>query len=274
MRKIENISNINWDEIWKNELKDRPKIKKDWNDVADKFGKWIEDDDYPTKLLEYIKVEPTDSVLDLGCGEGTITIPLSKKCASLLGVDKSDKMLNHLKNKIQEEHLDNISLLCDDIFNLDKSVIGSYDIIVASRSVSGTYNMKELLSTLNDMADKSVYITFYGPDNKKEAKKALEFIGEDFEEKIPHYSVIFNLLVSMGINPNVANLECESVKSYDTFKEAVERFKWKIKDLDKSKEKELNDYLKTVFIKNDEGKWENPNDKGDWVLIWWNKKEN
>ena len=25
-------------------------------------------------------------------------------------------------------------------------------------------------------------------------------------------------------------------------------------------------------IKNRKGKWENPNDKGDWVLIWWNKK--
>ena len=266
------MNNIDWEKIWQKELENKPNHEKNWDNVADKFSKWIENDDYPEKLLNYIKVSTNDTVLDLGCGEGSITIPLSKKSSNLLAVDKSKKMLDNIRKKAEAENLDNISLLCDDIFNLNKNNIGSYDIIVASRSISNTYNIGELLSNLNEIADKSVYVTFYGPDNKKEAMKALKYIGEEFEDMTPHYSIVFNLLVSMGINPNVVNLECESVKSYDTLEEAVERFKWKIKDLSKEKEELLNNYLKKVFIKNRKGKWENPNDKGDWVLIWWNKK--
>lgn len=266
--------NIDWEQIWQKNLKDKPKVDKDWDSVADKFGNWIANDDYPNKLLSYINVCDEDSVIDLGCGEGTISIPLSKKCGSLLAVDKSQKMLENIHKKIIEEDLNNISLLCEDIFNLNKNNIGTYDVVVASRSVSNTYNLRDLLIKLNDIANKSVYITFYGPNNKQEAKKALNYIGEEFEEKTPHYSIVFNLLVSMGINPNVVNLECESVKTYNTLEEATERFKWKIKDIDKEKEELLNKYLQSVFIKNHEGKWENPQDKGDWVLIWWNKKEN
>ena len=266
------MNTIDWEKIWQSKLKNKREPSKNWDEIADKFSKWIEDDDYHKKLLKYIEVESSDNVLDLGCGEGTITLPLAGKCDNLLAVDKSEKMLNNIQKKAEARNLSNISLLCDDIFNLDKTVIGVYDIIVASRSVSNTYNIRELLSNLNEMAGKSVYITFYGPDNKKEAMKALKYLGEEFEDTIPHYSIVFNLLVSMGINPNVVNLECESVKSYDSLEEAIERFKWKIKDLNKEKEELLNEYLKNRFIKNEKGKWENPNDKGDWVLIWWNKK--
>lgn len=266
------MKTVDWEKLWQKELKNKPKVNKNWDDIANKFGKWIEDDDYPEKLLKYINVSSNDTILDLGCGEGTITIPLAEKCDNLLAVDKSQKMLNNIQKKAKIRNLNNISLLCEDIFNLNKDTIGSYDIIVASRSITNTYNIKEILSKLNEMANKSVYITFYGPNNKKEAMKALRYVGEEFEDKTPHYSIVFNLLVSMGINPNAVNLECESVKSYDTLEEAVERFKWKIKDLSKEKEELLNEYLKKVFIKNRNGKWENPNDKGDWILIWWNKE--
>ena len=53
------INDIDWDYIWKRELGDKkPNNKKDWNDVAEKFGKWIAKDDYPEKLLNYIEAEP------------------------------------------------------------------------------------------------------------------------------------------------------------------------------------------------------------------------
>jgi ubiquinone/menaquinone biosynthesis C-methylase UbiE len=267
-----NIKDLDWDYIWKKELGFKKiEDKKDWNDVADKFGKWIEKDDYPEKLLNYIKVTKNDSVMDLGCGEGSITIPLAKKCSHLLAVDKSDKMLDLIQTKMIDEGLSNIITLRHDILNLNKDNIGQYDVIVASRSVNNAYNIKELLSNLNNIAKKYVYITFYGPDNRRETNRALEIIGKKNPKNNENYSIIFNLLTSMGIHPNIVNLECESVKGYDTIEEAIDRFNWRVGPVTDKERMKLEKHFKETLIKNEEGKWENPKDKGDWVLIWWKK---
>ena len=258
---------IDWEKLWQEELNTEKK-RRNWDNIASKFGKWIEEDDYPTKLLKYMNITPKDTIVDLGCGEGSITIPLAKKSSKVLAVDKSKEMLNILNKKAKEEKLTNIKTLNEDIFTINKEKIGKYDIVLASRSVSGTYEIKKLIKTLNQISNKYVYITFYGPDNKKEANKALKYIGKE-TEKIPDHTIIYNLLNSMNIKANVINLECESVKSYDTLKEAIERFKWKMGDITPEQEEKLNKYLKTVFKKNKKGKWENPEDKGDWVLIYW-----
>ncbi|MBX7076687.1 MAG: class I SAM-dependent methyltransferase [Methanobacteriaceae archaeon] len=267
------INDIDWDYIWKRELGDKkPNNKKDWNDVAEKFGKWIAKDDYPEKLLNYIKVTKNDTVMDLGCGEGTITIPLAKKCSHLLAVDKSDKMLDLIQEKMIDEGLSNIITLRHDILKLNKDNIGQYDVIVASRSISGAYEMKEVLSNLNDIAKKYVYITFYGPNNRRETNKALEAIGKKNPKKHADYSIIFNLLVSMGIHPNVVNLECESVKGYANIDEAIERFNWRVGNVSEKEREKLDKHFRKSLVQNSEGMWENPNDKGDWVLIWWKKE--
>ena len=78
----------------------------------------------------------------------------------------------------------NIITLRQDILTLNKDNIGQYDVIVASRSINSAYNMKEVLSNLNDIARKYVYISFYGPNNRKEENKALEAIGKKYLENL------------------------------------------------------------------------------------------
>ena len=59
----------------------------------------MEKDDYPDKLLNKIKTSPHYFVLDIGCGEGVITVPLAKKVSKVIGVDLSSKMLGTFKRK-------------------------------------------------------------------------------------------------------------------------------------------------------------------------------
>jgi SAM-dependent methyltransferase len=63
--------------------------------------------------------DPT--ILELGCGTGRVLIPLSKHCDSIVGVDKSDAMLNICKEKllIDPKSKGNTELLCEDITALD-----------------------------------------------------------------------------------------------------------------------------------------------------------
>ena len=47
-------------------------------------------------------LDEKDTVLDLGCGEGSITLPLAEKVKSVTGVDSSPKMLELLNQRAEK----------------------------------------------------------------------------------------------------------------------------------------------------------------------------
>jgi len=69
-----------------------------------------EKDDYPLELVSKIQLGEDDTVFDIGCGNGTITIPLAKKAKSVTALDSSMNMLEILQKKAAVEKLSNIKL--------------------------------------------------------------------------------------------------------------------------------------------------------------------
>ena len=99
----EDISKIDWEYIWQKSIKKGLKKEKDWNKIAKDFGKWLENDDYPDILVEHMRVSPNDTVLDVGCAEGTITRKIAKKAKSVTGLDKSELMLEELNKYLLQD---------------------------------------------------------------------------------------------------------------------------------------------------------------------------
>ena len=96
---INDPEDIDWAYFWAKKLEAKKDRAKDWNKAAPNFGKSAKKDDYHTKLIERIDVSKEDTLLDLGCGEGSITIPLARKAKSVTGVDSAYKMLEILNEK-------------------------------------------------------------------------------------------------------------------------------------------------------------------------------
>ena len=90
---IEKPNELKWDEFWADELKQKEDRGKDWDKAAASFHKRAKKDDYHDLLFSKLILDENDSVLDLGCGEGSITLPLAKKVRKVTGVDSSVKML-------------------------------------------------------------------------------------------------------------------------------------------------------------------------------------
>ena len=88
---IENPNDLKWEEFWAEKLES--KIDKDWDQAAPAFFKRTRKEDYQIALFDMLKLDENDSVLDVGCGEGSITIPLAKKVKKVTGIDSSPKML-------------------------------------------------------------------------------------------------------------------------------------------------------------------------------------
>jgi|SRR5579872_6854236 len=50
-------------------------------------------------FIRFVSPKKTDVILEIGCGTGRLTIPVSKKCSKITGIDFSEKMLAIAKKK-------------------------------------------------------------------------------------------------------------------------------------------------------------------------------
>ncbi len=158
-----------------------------------------------------------------------------------------------------------------DINEMDYKDIGDYDIVLASRCLNGISNIKETVLTLNEIANKYVYITVFGSSSHKYKKEKAKIAGKEFKSGTD-YSVLFMLLKSLGIEANIVQLECKNLKEYADMDEAIQRSMWKLGELEEENRIALENYFKEIFVKNDRGNWVNPKDKTDLVLICWKKE--
>ncbi len=60
------------------------------------------------EIIELLELKPSDVVVDLGCGTGYFTVPLSYKVEKIYGIDIQKEMLTFLEHKIQQQKIGNI----------------------------------------------------------------------------------------------------------------------------------------------------------------------
>ncbi|WP_407392404.1 class I SAM-dependent methyltransferase [Methanobrevibacter sp.] len=268
---IENPNDVDWASFWAERL--TGKKNKDWDKAAPGFYKRTRKDDYNSTLFDMLILDENDTVLDVGCGEGSITVPLAKKVKKVIGVDSSAKMLEYLEKRAKENNVDNIETILKPIEEIQYEEIGDVDVVVCSRSLNAIIPIEDVLLELNKIANKYVFITIFGPENKKIEKdfdKELGIQTEDF----PDYNYFFNILFNLGIYPNVQRFDLNNYREYDSIDEAVDNGKFRL-DLYSDEEKELlRKYLERILTYDEEtGKYYNVKDKADWIMVWWKKIE-
>lgn len=267
---IEDENEIDWDELWTRKMDKKGDRGKDWSKAALKYSERAGKDNYTEQLISKMILSKDDTVLDVGCGEGSVTIPLSKKVSSVTAIDATDKMLEILDEKINEMDIDNIRTIKDDVNNVDLDKYGKYDIVLASRVINGIKSPRKVFSNFNEIAKKYVFITLFGPNNWKLEKDFFKYIGKEYTGA-PSYTILLNLLAEMDIYPNAINLDVGPVRTYKSIEEAIDNGKWNMAKFSKEEQELLPKYLESILKENEDGLLTNPMDKPDWVLIWWEK---
>lgn len=266
---IENPNDVDWLGFWKEILKD--KVDKNWDKAAEGFYKRTKKDDYQNALFSKLILDENDTLLDLGCGEGSITVPLAKKVKKVIGYDSSPKMLEFLEKRAKNENIDNVETILKPIEDIKYDEIGDVDIVIASRSLNGIIPINEVLCEINKIANKYVFITLFGPENQKMEKEFDEHIGKK-RANFPSHNYFFNILYNMGIYANVERLDLKIYREYDNLEEAMDNGKFNLDLYSDGEKKQLRDFLNNLLSVNPEnGKLYYPKDKPDWILIWWKK---
>jgi len=262
----------NWNIIWKEAVEKLPKkdTSKKWNKIAPKFNQWMEKDDYPQELVSKIKIEERDTVLDIGCGNGTITIPLAKKAESVTALDISTGMLDILREKAAKESLSNINIINRCLEDVEADEIGTHDVVVASRSLNGIADIQPELEKINEVAQKYVYMTLWGTGNHEFEDKISKLLGRENHEH-PDYTIALNILQEMGVQANVEPLKSNTRNFYSNMEEALDRIEWRVGELNEDEKNLVKEHLSGVLTKDPDGSLSYSRTSSKWILIWWEK---
>ncbi len=171
-----NPNEVKWAEFWQESLKQKEDKNKDWDKAAPHFHKKAKKDDYHDLLFSKLILDENDSVLDLGCGEGSYTY--QNKLKKYVVLIHQPKMLELLNQRAKQQNIENISTILKSLEDITYEENGDYDIILASRSLNGIIPIEETLRTIDKIANKYVFITLFGPENWKIEKEFDDYIGK------------------------------------------------------------------------------------------------
>jgi SAM-dependent methyltransferase len=271
---ITDISDINWNDLIKIHRKKKPEKKKPgphyWDKRAASFVDHVGKTFYPENFIKIMEPQSDWTVLDMGCGGGTLALPLASKVREITAVDFSDRMLGLLSNEIQKRDISNVKTVKaswgDDWF---KKGIGLYDVAVASRSLS-VDDVEDAITKLNHASRKRVYISTVVGDGPFD-RRIYDAVGRDLIPAVD-YIYIYNLLYQMGIQANITFIHEETRKTFGDIDAAGDYMKWMLHDMTPEEEQKLAEYVSKNMLMKGGRKVFDYHKAFKWAIIWWEKE--
>ena len=103
------------------------KILKENNIVALKsFGQnFLVSEDAINKVITASKIEPADTVVEVGPGLGSLTFEIAKKAGKVIAIEKDRKMSSILKQTLIDKKINNVEVLNEDILKIQNAKVKS-----------------------------------------------------------------------------------------------------------------------------------------------------
>jgi SAM-dependent methyltransferase len=204
------------------------------------------------RIAEISRMVKSESrVLDIGAGPGNITIPLSKKVSHVTAVEPAPGMVEVFQDNIALEGVENIRLVpkrWEDV-DAESDLEAPYDLCFASFSL-GMLDLKQSIEKMLSVSTHTI-VLYWHVGLQAFDEDAIELSPLLYGKKhypVPEGSIIFNLLYSMRIYPDV-KIERTNVRLiYHSFDEVLENYARRYKVETNDQQKMLENYLHTKFI--------------------------
>ena len=216
---------IDWAQAWREHSAERnkPDNEQFWDNRAPSFAKTAGTSPYAARFLELTGVREGESVFDMGCGSGTLALPLAREGHEIVACDFSQVMLDLM---MQRAELDGIAGListhklawADDWSTHDLPVC---DVAVASRSIA-TDDLQSALLKLESKARRRVCLTLSNGISPHLDSVLMGIVGRP-APVAPEYMYAMNLLWQMGRSPELQLIESGRPAVYDSPEHALEK---------------------------------------------------
>lgn len=264
------LYDTDWNEIWNRMAELRrpgPENPEAWNRKADGFRKRARSSAFTEKLLPILDLQPDDRVLDIGSGEGTITLPIAKRVQSVTAMDYSSRMLELLAEDARENGIVNVKTVEGEWdSDWEKLIKPEFDICLASRSFL-VKDLAHAIDQLNRFAKRKVYVITAAGESAG-STPARKIVGRG-DHPSPDYIIAVNELYRRGILCEVRFISLENTTTYETREDAFNWLRLSLPEISTEEEKKLHDYVMKSAVLQD-GRWIlQPRKPVQWAVLSW-----
>lgn len=268
---------FDWGEAWIEEQKERRPADNNeyWNNRAPSFAKTAGTSPYAEEFIERAGIEEGETVFDMGCGSGTLALPLARAGHHVYAADFSpvmiDLMMQRAKLEKIDEYIHPIELSWDGDWGRIEAPV--CDLAFASRSLA-TSDMRAALRKLSSMARRRVCVTLTTGMSPRADVVLMEAIGRKLP-KFPDCVFAFNILWEMGIQATVDYIRSARKSEFESFEEAIDKT-CEILEATPEERTRLIEYSAEHLheTRGDDGvpRWEYDHDRiTSWAYITWDK---
>lgn len=219
------LSTTDWNEEWKRLQVARRKADNSayWDKRAKTFSTKDAPNAYVDRFLELARIAPGETVFDMGCGTGSLSLPLAAQGHRVVSADFSQGMLGVLRSEANEMDITTIDsklMSWEDDWESHGVSENFVDVAIASRSIA-VADMKKALMHLTSVARRRVCITLSTGSSPRMDARILADLGVK-NEFGNDFLYAFNILVNEGIMPEVSYIESTRTDTFDSLDEAYE----------------------------------------------------
>jgi len=228
----------------------------------------------PERILQDIEglpIKADSKVLDIGAGPGTLAVPLAARVASVTAVEPAAGMAEVMSEHALEKGVTNLSIVRKRWEDVDskKDLEGPYDLVIARHSL-GMPNIRGAVKAMCEASSEWVYLFWFaGSTGWERAMIDLwpKLHGREYRSG-PKADILYNVLYSMGIYPNVETVQMEYARKFPDLNAAVNEFKEQYLISSPAQEEILRGHLQKSLSKNGECLENSMMTRR--VRLWWN----
>lgn len=236
------IKEIDFGQLYRQQMARSGRMVKpasDWDARAQQMRTKVLDSGYGAEFVSRMHYQATDTVLDVGCGPGTIGLALASGVKQVYGLDYSQGMLDAMMQNAAEMQIRNIQPILN-AWEGDWTEVPACDIAVVSRA-GFVADMEAALDKLNRQVRKMVYMTqLVGGSFIR--REIMELLGRE-DRSLPDHMYIMNMLYQRGIHAGLSYIESTNrLSGCNSACELVERIRWSLGELDAADEQKITDW--------------------------------
>lgn len=242
-----------------------------WNRLkAGWYRKGLDYSTFTNAVVPFIleKAGKAKTVLDVGAGCGTLSVPLAKAGKKVTAMDPSIAMLDFLKEDIKRYKLKGITPVLSAWGGV---AVKPHDVILCANVPQLLKDNKPFLEDADRLAKKAVFfIESADPSGDKFYYKELYplLFNKPFGERAD-YLQTYVMLHDMGIFANVEIIEYDFDQPFDDMAEALLFWKEYLGIVTEEHDAKLEDFLKKKLVK--KGKVLLAKFRKKAAIVWWRK---
>ncbi len=247
------------------------KVKGFWNRLKARwYRKGLEYSNMADVVLGFIlpKVQGARTFLDVGCGCGTLALPLARMGRTVTALDPSPAMIEILEEDIKREGLENIKTIAAAWGEVE---LAPHDVVICANVPELLIEGRGFFKDADRLAEKGVFLV-QGADpgaDKFYYKELYPLIFKRPYERRSGYIKTLETLKGLGISAGVEEVEYDFDQPFDSMDEAVEFWKEYMGIVTDEHDRKLKDFLQKRLVK--EGKVLVARFHKRSAIIWWLK---